>query len=105
MNKTDLVLEVASRTGLEKRDVGRVVNALIDAIREEVARGGRVTLADFGTFEPQHRAARTGRNPRTGEAVRIRAVVRPSFRAGTAFRRAVAGKRRRKKAARRVSRS
>jgi DNA-binding protein HU-beta len=104
MNKSDLVLEVASRTGLEKRDVSRVVNAVLDTVRQEVARGGRVTLADFGTFEPQQRAARTGRNPHTGEAVKIRATVRPSFRPGNAFRRAV-GKRRRKSSKRRVSRS
>lgn len=107
MNKTDLVLEVASRTGLDKREVGRVVNEILATVREEVARGGRVTLAGFGTFERRQRAARMGRNPHTGAAVPIRATARPAFRPGTAFRTAVAKKRRKATGGRRrrVSRS
>lgn len=108
MNKTDLVLEVASRTGMEKREVRRVVNAVLEAVREEVATGGRVTLAGFGTFERRQRAARVGRNPHTGGAVRIGPTLRPAFRPGTDFRKAVARKRRKAPGARRrprVSRS
>lgn len=107
MNKTDLVLEVASRSGVDKREVSRVVNEVLAAVREEVARGGRVTLAGFGTFERQQRAARVGRNPRTGAAVKIRPTVRPTFRPGTEFRKVVARKRRKATGTRRrrVSRS
>jgi DNA-binding protein HU-beta len=107
MNKTDLVLEVASRTGLDKHDVGRMVNAVLDTVREEIAGGGRVTLAGFGTFERRQRAARVGRNPHTGAAVAIRATARPTFRPGKEFRTVVAKKRRKTTGARRrrVSRS
>ena len=64
MNKGGLVGEVARRTGLSKAEVARVVDASIDAIRESVVKGERVTLADFGTFERKHRNERIARNPR-----------------------------------------
>ena len=64
MNKGGLVAEVSKRTGLSKADVGRVVDATIDAVRDSVVRGERVTLADFGTFERKHRNERIARNPR-----------------------------------------
>ena len=96
MNKTTLVAEIAKRTGGEKRDVARVVNAMLDLIRERVARGERVTLADFGTFHRQRRGARTGRNPRTGDAVRIAATQKPAFRPGKAFLRQVEERRRKR---------
>ena len=89
MNKTDLVLQVAKRTGLDKRDVGRAVNELLDVVRDTVAKGQRVTLADFGTFQRQRRKARVGRNPRTGETVPIPATTRPAFTPGRGFRTAV----------------
>ncbi len=96
MNKASLVLEVARRTEAEKPDVARIVNAVLDVVRETVAKGERVTLADFGTFERRRRRARLGRNPRTGQAVKIPATVRPSFTPGKAFRQAVLPKRRRR---------
>ena len=64
MNKGGLVAEVAKRTGLGKAEVGRVVDAAIDTIRDTVVEGDRVTLADFGTFERNHRNERIARNPR-----------------------------------------
>jgi DNA-binding protein HU-beta len=73
-------------------------------IRSSVARGDKVTLAGFGTFEKKRRAARTGRNPRTGDAVKVPARVVPSFRPGKEFREAVLPRKRkptRKRAARR----
>ncbi|HEX6208138.1 MAG TPA: HU family DNA-binding protein [Actinomycetota bacterium] len=102
MNKTDLVHELVSRTDLERKDVARVVNAMLDVVRTTVAKGGRVTLADFGTFERVRRAARVGRNPHTGEAVRIPATVKPTFRPGRGFLKAAAPRRR--KATRKVTR-
>lgn len=94
MNKTDLVHELAARTDVERKDVVKVVNALLDVVRTTVAKGGRVTLADFGTFQRVRRAARVGRNPHTGEAVRIPATVKPTFRPGRGFLRAAAPRRR-----------
>lgn len=97
MNKTDLIAVVAKRLKAERRDVGPVVNATIDAIRDAVAKGDRVTLADFGTFHKQRRAARLGRNPHTGEAVKIGATTKPAFKPGRAFVAQVAPKKKKRK--------
>lgn len=94
MNKTTLVAEIAKRIDVERRDADRVVNVMIDIIRERVARGERVTLSDFGTFLRQRRGARVGRNPHTGVAVRIPATQKPVFRPGKAFLKQVAPRRR-----------
>ena len=67
MNKGGLVTEVAKKTGLSKAEVGRVIDAAIDTVRETVVVGDRVTLADFGTFERKHRNRRIARNPRQPE--------------------------------------
>lgn len=103
MNKGSLVSEIVKRTDLPPPDVAAVVDTLIDVVRERVARGERVVLSGFGSFERVRRNPRTGRNPHTREAVRIPARTVPSFRPGTAFREAVAAKRRRA-AARKPSR-
>ncbi len=96
MNKGGLVAEVAKRTGLSKADVGRVVDAAIDAIRETVVRGDRVTLADFGTFERKHRNQRVARNPRKPDVpITVPARDLPSFTPGKEFREHVVSKRRR----------
>ena len=105
MNKTDLVLQVAKRTGLDKRDVGRAVNELLDVVRDTVAKGQRVTLADFGTFQRQRRKARVGRNPLTGETVPIPARTRPAFTPGRGFRTAVEERTRRRTRKKPVSRA
>lgn len=105
MNKTDLILEVAKRSGVDKKEVGRALNAALEVVKETVVKGQRVTLADFGTFQRLKRSARLGRNPRTGEEVPIPATFRPGFTPGRGFARAVSERKRtRKKAARRTSR-
>jgi DNA-binding protein HU-beta len=87
MNKGGLVSEVARRTGLSKADVGRIVDAAIDAIRDSVVNGERVTLADFGTFERKHRNERVARNPRKPEVpIIVPARDLPSFTPGKEFR-------------------
>jgi DNA-binding protein HU-beta len=87
MNKGGLVAEVAKRTGLSKAEVGRVVDAAIDSIRDAVVRGDRVTLADFGTFERKHRNQRIARNPRKPDVpIVVPARDLPSFAAGKEFR-------------------
>ena len=95
MNKGSLVSEIVNRTDLPPPDVAAVVDTLIDVVRERVARGERVVLSGFGSFERVRRNPRTGRNPHTREAVKIPARTVPSFRPGLAFRDAVATKRRR----------
>ncbi len=96
MNKGDLVGEVAKRTGQNKADVARVVDAAIDTIRETVAKGERVALVGFGTFEKRRRGQRLARNPRRPEeAITIPARTVPAFNPGQAFKEAVAEKKRR----------
>lgn len=94
MNKGTLVSAIVKRTDLPPTEVASVVDSLIDVIRERVARGERVVLSGFGSFERVRRNPRTGRNPHTREAVKIPARTVPSFRPGTAFREAVARGRR-----------
>ena len=99
MNKRALVSEVAKRTDMAKASVARVVDAAIESIKSTVARGQRVTLSGFGTFERRKRAPRIGRNPHTGEAVKIPATNTAMFRPGGEFREAVLGRAARKRAA------
>lgn len=82
MNKAELVDVVASKAGLSKKDSEKAVNAVIEGIQEALARGEKVSLVGFGTFEVRERAARKGRNPRTGEEISIEATRVPVFRAG-----------------------
>ena len=86
MIKSDLVDQVAQRTGLTKKDSARAVDALFEAIREELQNGGKVQLVGFGTFEVKQREARIGRNPKTMEEIRIPARRVPVFRPGTELR-------------------
>jgi DNA-binding protein HU-beta len=98
MNKGGLVAEVSKRTGLSKADVGRVVDASIDTIRETVVKGERVTLADFGTFERKRRNQRIARNPRKPDVpIVVPARDLPAFTPGKEFREQVLAKTRRKK--------
>ncbi len=89
MNKTELIDAVASATDLSKADATRAVDAVVDNITETLRKGDSVTLVGFGTFEVRERAARSGRNPQTGETIQIKASKAPAFKAGKAFKDAV----------------
>jgi DNA-binding protein HU-beta len=108
VNKSGLVAEVAKRTGKNKADVARVVDAAIETVREAVAKGERVALVGFGTFEKRRRGERLARNPRQPEIeIKVPARDVPSFTPGQAFKEAVAERRRRtskKSAAKRSTR-
>ena len=91
MNKTELIAKVAADTGLTKKNAAAAVERILTAITDTVAAGEKVSLIGFGTFEKKHREARTGRNPRTKEAVEIPASDAPAFKAGKAFKEKVNG--------------
>ena len=95
MNKSGLITEVAKRTGASKADVSRFLEATMGTIRENVAKGNRVALSGFGTFERKHRNKRVARNPRKpGVPIVVPARDIPSFNPGNEFRDAIASKRR-----------
>lgn len=97
MNKTELINATAESCDLSKASVARVLDAIINTVTSEVAKGGSVGIIGFGTFSASKRAARTGRNPQTGKEIKIAASVVPKFKAGAAFRGAVAKKATKKK--------
>ena len=82
MNKSDLVLKVSEKAELTQKEAAAAVNAFTAAVQEALSNGDNVTLIGFGTFLVRDRAARSGHNPRTGEALQIPAVKVPSFRPG-----------------------
>jgi DNA-binding protein HU-beta len=92
VNKTDLINKLAERLDGDKRTAQKAVEGVIDLVQREVQRGQKVSISGFGVFEKRARAARTARNPRTGEAVKVKKTNVPSFRAGTAFKDIVSGK-------------
>ncbi len=89
MNKGDLIESVAGSAGLSKADAGRAVDAFIGSITGALKGGSQVSLVGFGTFTVKRRAARMGRNPRSGEAIQIKASNVPGFKAGKALKDAV----------------
>ena len=89
MNKSELIDAIAAATGLTKADAGRALDATTDSIASALQQGNSVSLVGFGTFTVRHRAARTGRNPRTGETIQISASNNPAFKAGKALKDAV----------------
>lgn len=91
MNKAELVDQVAARSNLSKKDALQAVDALFESIQEALARGEKVQIVGFGSFEVRERSARTGRNPQTGEEMRIGARRVPVFRAGKALKDSVVG--------------
>ena len=99
MNRIELIELVAGEHGLSKAEAGRVLATVLDAVVTTVKKGGVVTLPGFGSFKQSTRAARTGRNPRTGEALKIAASKLPKFTAGAAFKAAVDPKAAARKAA------
>lgn len=89
MNKNDLVASVAQAAGLSKVDAAKAVDGVLDVIKGALAGGDEVRLVGFGTFSVTKRAASEGRNPRTGEAIKIPASKQPKFKAGAALKDAV----------------
>ena len=89
MKKVELIEAVAAKAGLTKADAGRAVDATIATITEALVKGDKVPLVGFGTFAISERAARTGRNPQTGETVEIAARKAVTFKAGAALKDAV----------------
>jgi len=89
MNKAELIEAVAGEANLSKADAGRAVDAVVDSISSALSKGQQVSVVGFGTFSVKHRAARSGRNPRTGETIQISASNVPGFKAGKALKDAV----------------
>ena len=89
MNKSDLVAAMAAKTGDTKKSAEETLNAFVDVVTEALVKGDKVPLVGFGTFAVSKRAAREGRNPRTGETVKIAARKAVTFKAGTALKDAV----------------
>ena len=85
MNKTELVALMAEEAGLSKKDAEKALNAFIGGVQNAVKDGDKVSLIGFGTFEARERAAREGKNPQTGEKIKIAACKVPAFKAGKAF--------------------
>ena len=85
MNKEELVQEISKKAKVTQKDANEVLSVLVDTIQKTVAKGKRVTLVGFGTFEPRKRAARMGRNPQTGKEIKIAAKTVPAFSAGKKF--------------------
>jgi len=89
MNKAELIDAVASASNLSKADAARAVDAIVDSVSSALKKGQQVSVVGFGTFSVKHRAARAGRNPRTGETIQIAASNVPGFKAGKALKDAV----------------
>ena len=85
MNKTELIAAVAEKAEISKKDAEKAITAFTDAVAEELVKGGKVQLVGFGTFEVAERAAREGRNPKSGETMTIAASKTPKFKAGKAL--------------------
>ena len=85
MNKTELVAAMAEKAGLSKKDAEAALKAFTETVAEELKKGEKIALVGFGTFEVSERAAREGRNPQTGEAMKIAASKAPKFKAGKAL--------------------
>jgi DNA-binding protein HU-beta len=91
MNKSELIEAIAKEANLSKKDAEAAVNAYADVITKDLKKGEKVTLVGFGTYEVRKRAARKGKNPQTGEVIKIKAAKVPAFKAGKALKDAVNG--------------
>ncbi len=89
MNKTELIAALAEKAGLNKRDAEKALNAFTDVVTDTLIKGDKVQLVGFGSFEVKDRAARTARNPRTGDELTVPASKAPIFKAGKALKDAV----------------
>ena len=91
MNKTELIAAIAAKTGETKKDAEATLNAFVNVVSETLAKGDKVQLVGFGSFEVRKRAARKGRNPQTKEEIKIPASKAPVFKAGKALKDLVNG--------------
>jgi len=91
MNRQELIEALATKTGSTKTDAERSVAALLEIVTATLTKGDRVALVGFGTFEVRRRAARNGRNPATGESIKLKATNAPAFKAGATLKAAVNG--------------
>ncbi len=89
LTKSALIEEISKRTKLSKRETEKTLNSFLETVKHMLKQGQKVQLIPFGSFEVRHRAARTGRNPRTGAKITIRARKVPTFRPGKALKQAV----------------
>lgn len=89
MNKADFIEAIADNAEMTKADAGRAVDAMIAAVTKALKKGDTVTLVGFGTFSVRKRGARTGRNPRTGDTIKIKAAKVPKFRPGKGLKDAI----------------
>ena len=85
MNKAELIAAVAAKANVSQKEAGEVVSAVLSEIKDALKKGDKVQLVGFGSFEVRNKAARTGKNPRTGETIKIAASKTPAFKAGKAF--------------------
>ncbi len=85
MNKGDLIEKITDKLDLSQKQVDEVINLLLEVIKKEVSKGEKVTITGFGTFSKRSRKGRVGRNPRTGEEIKIPATSVPAFSAGKQF--------------------
>ena len=85
MNKTELIAAIAAKADLSKKDAEKALSAMTETIVEEIGKGQKVQIVGFGSFEVKARPARTARNPRTGEEIKIEASKAPVFKAGKAL--------------------
>jgi DNA-binding protein HU-beta len=90
MNKTELVVAIADKAGIAKKDAEKALSAFLDTVVAELKKGEKIQLVGFGTFEVRERGARTGINPQTKQTIQIAASKAPVFKAGKAFKDAVA---------------
>ncbi|AJP49172.1 DNA-binding protein [Rugosibacter aromaticivorans] len=97
MNKAELIEIAATGADVSKAAAGKVLDSIIAAVVKAVSKGDTVTLVGFGTFKSAKRAARTGKNPKTGATIKIAATTVPKFSAGSGFKEAVSGKKKPKK--------
>lgn len=89
MNKSELIAAVADASDVSKADAGRVVDSLVTVVGKALKKNDKVSVVGFGTFSVRKRAARQGRNPKTGEPLKIKASKTPAFKAGKAFKEAI----------------
>lgn len=85
MNKSELIDAIAKETSLSKKDTEATVNSFMSVVSEELSKKGKIQLVGFGTFETRERAAREGKNPQTGEKIKIAAATVPAFKPGKAL--------------------